>query len=358
MAWLRYPLRSCVLVTPFGHASRSRPSVTQYRSRFSVTQYRSRLSVTLLASRATIAAVGFDAQGGTMASEFVHPEYLVSSGWLAQHLDDPRVRVLDATTHLPPLPDFSLYEVVSGRADFEKAHVPGAQFIDLEVELSTPHPRLHFTLPDPQTFAGVMGRLGVGDDTHVICYASANHWWATRLWWMLRVFGHDRAAVLDGGFQKWRAEGRPVESGPGRPVAPARFIPRARPEMVAGKDEVLAAIGRHDVCTVNALRPEQHAGTGGVHYGRRGHIPGSVSIAAVAHVNPDNTFKSADELRSMFAGALSSPKVIAYCGGGIAATSVALVLAALGYDRVKVYDNSLTEWAADPALPMQTGPNS
>jgi thiosulfate/3-mercaptopyruvate sulfurtransferase len=287
---------------------------------------------------------------------FVHPEYLVSTGWLAQHLDDPRVRVLDATTHLPPLPDFSLYDVVSGRADFEKAHIPGAQFVDIEHELSTPHPRLHFSLPDAQTFAEAMARLGVGDDTRVICYASANHWWATRLWWMLRVFGHDQAAVLDGGFQKWRAEGRPVESGPGRArAAAARFTPRRRAELVAGKEEVLAAIGQADVCTVNALRPEQHVGTGGVHYGRRGHIPGSVNLAAVAHVNPDNTFKSADELRTMFAAALASPQVITYCGGGIAATSVALVLAALGYDRVKVYDNSLTEWAADPQLPMTTG---
>ncbi|HEU5283815.1 MAG TPA: sulfurtransferase [Burkholderiales bacterium] len=289
-----------------------------------------------------------------MASGLVHPEYLVSTGWLAQHLDDPRVRVLDTTTHLPPLPDFSLYEVVSGRADFEKAHIPGAGFVDIEHELSTPHPRLHFMLPDAERFADAMGRLGVGDDTRVICYASANHWGATRLWWMLRVFGHDHAAVLDGGFQKWRAEGRAVESGPGRPAAAARFTPRMHPEMLAGKEQVLAAIGRTDVCTVNALRPEQHAGTGGVHYGRRGHIPGSVNLPAVAHVNPDHTFKSADELRAMFAGALASPEVIAYCGGGIAATSVALVLAALGYDRVKVYDNSLTEWAADPALPMQT----
>lgn len=290
-----------------------------------------------------------------MAGAFARPEYLVSTQWLAQHLDDPQVRVLDATTHLPPLPDFSLYEVVSGRADFEKAHIPGAQFVDIEHEVSTPHPRLHFMLPSAQAFAQAMGRLGVHSRTRVVCYATANHWWATRLWWMLRVFGHDGAAVLDGGFQKWRAESRPIESGPGRVYPPARFDAQPRPELVAGKDDVLAAIGRADVCTVNALRPEQHAGTGGVHYGRRGHIAGSTNIAAVHHVNADNTFKSAEELRALFADALARPQVITYCGGGIAATSVALALALLGYDRVKVYDNSLTEWAADPGLPMQTG---
>jgi thiosulfate/3-mercaptopyruvate sulfurtransferase len=286
---------------------------------------------------------------------FSHPEYLVTTQWLAEHVDDPNVRVLDATTHLPPLPDLSLYEVVPGRSDFEKAHIPGAAFVDIEHELSTPHPRLHFMLPTPEIFTKAMERLGVGDDTHVIAYATANHWWATRLWWMLRVFGHDRVSVLDGGFQKWQREGRPVESGPARARPAARFTPRMRREMVATREDVLAAIGREGTCTVNALRPEQHAGTGGVHYGRRGHITGSVNIAAVQHVKPDNTFRDAQELRAMFAPALAQPEVLTYCGGGIAATSVALVLAMLGHDRVKVYDNSLTEWAADPALPMQTG---
>ena len=291
-----------------------------------------------------------------MQSGFVHPEYLVTTDWLAQHLRDPGVRIVDCTTHLPPLPDFSRYDVVSGRADFEKAHISGAMFIDIEHELSTPHPRLHFTLCSPEHFAEAMGRYGVGDDTHVVAYSTANHWWATRLWWMLRVFGHDRACVLDGGFQKWQREGRPVESGPAKLGAPARFTPHYRPELVATKEDVLAAIGQQESCTVNALRREQHAGTGGVYYGRRGHIAGSINVPAAEHIGQDNTFKSADELRALFAPALAKPEVITYCGGGIAATSVALSLAMLGYDRVKVYDNSLTEWAADASLPMETGP--
>jgi thiosulfate/3-mercaptopyruvate sulfurtransferase len=172
---------------------------------------------------------------------------------------------------------------------------------------------------------------------------------------MLRVFGHDRASVLDGGFQKWRSEGRPVETGPARATAPRTFTARMRPEMVATREDMLAALGRGETCTVNALRPEQHAGTGGVHYGRRGHISGSINIPALHHVRPDNTLRDADELRTLFAPALAAPEVLTYCGGGIAATSVALVLAMLGHERVKVYDNSLTEWAADPALPMETG---
>jgi thiosulfate/3-mercaptopyruvate sulfurtransferase len=290
-----------------------------------------------------------------MAAGFDHPEHLVDTEWLAAHLDDPRVRVLDCTTHLPPLPDFSLYTVVPGREDFEKAHIPGAQFLDIEHDVSTPHPRLHFMLPSAQVFAAAMSRLGIGDDTLVVAYATANHWWATRLWWMLRVFGHDRAAVLDGGLQKWQREGRPTQSGPARSLPAASFTARYRPELVADKDDVLRAIGARAVCTVNALRPEQHAGTGGVHYGRRGHIAGSINIAAVQHLNPDNTFKPAAELSELFRPALASREVVTYCGGGIAATSVAFLLAMLGYDAVKVYDNSLTEWAADPSLPMQTG---
>lgn len=290
-----------------------------------------------------------------MTAGFVHPEYLVDTEWLNAHLGDPRLRILDCTTHLPPLPDYSLYTVVPGRADFEKAHIPGAQFVDIEHDVSTPHPRLHFMLPAPEAFAGAMSRLGVGDDTLVVAYSTANHWWATRMWWMLRVFGHEQAAVLDGGFQKWQREGRPTATGAAHPPAAARFSARYRPEMVAYKEDVLKAIGQAHVCTVNALRPEQHAGTGGVHYGRRGHISGSINIAAIQHLNADNTFKPAAELRELFAPALSSAQVITYCGGGIAATSVAFVLAMLGYDEVKVYDNSLTEWAADPGLPMETG---
>jgi thiosulfate/3-mercaptopyruvate sulfurtransferase len=294
----------------------------------------------------------------SMPDAFRHPEYLVDTDWLAAHLRDPNVRVLDATTHLPPLPDFSLYNVVSGRADFDKGHVPGAGFVDIEHDVSRSDPRLHFMLPTPEVFAAAMSRLGVGDDTRVVAYSTANHWWATRLWWMLRVFGHDRAAVLDGGFQKWLAEGRPVEHGPAAAVTPRRFTARWRPELVADKSDVLAALKDESACTVNALRPEQHAGTGGVHYGRRGHISGSVNISAVHHVRPDNTFKGPAELQELFAAALRKPRVVTYCGGGIAATSVALVLAMLGYDDVKVYDASLTEWAADPTLPMEVGAGS
>jgi len=283
-----------------------------------------------------------------------YPEFLVSTDWLARHLDDPMVSVLDPTTLLPPRPDFSRYDVVPARDDFEKGHIPGAVFVDLEHELSAPDPHLHFMLPDAQTFASAMSHYGVSDDSFVVTYATSSHWWATRLWWMLKVYGHERVAVLDGGFQKWQAESRPVETGVTRAHPVGKFTVRAPNEnMVASRDDVLSAIGAGDSCTINALRAEQHAGTGGVNYGRRGHITGSVSIPAAAHINDDNTFKSMDELRVMFAQALQKPQVITYCGGGIAATSVALALDMLGHNDVRVYDASLTEWAANAELPME-----
>jgi thiosulfate/3-mercaptopyruvate sulfurtransferase len=247
-----------------------------------------------------------------------------------------------------------MYDVVPARDDFEKGHIPGAVFVDLQNELSAPDPHLRFMLPDAPTFSGAMARFGVSDDSFVVAYSTANHWWATRLWWMLKVFGHERVAVLDGGFQKWRSENRPVVSGAVRSRATGIFTPREpNREMVATKEDVLCAIRANDICNINALRPEQHAGIGGVYYGRRGHISGSVNVPAAAHVDADNTFKNTDELRALLAPAMQKPQVITYCGGGIAATSVAFALEMLGHKSVKVYDASLTEWAADEKLPME-----
>lgn len=290
-----------------------------------------------------------------MTNGFVHPEFLVETGWLAAHLEDPSIRVLDCTTHLPALPDNSYYTVRPGRDDFLKEHIPGAAFVDMDHDVADTSAPFHFMLPSGAQFAQAMSAFGISRDTLVVSYSAANHWWASRMWWMLRVFGHERAAVLNGGFQKWRKDGRPVESGTARPRTAAHFAPRpARRDMVASREDVLAAIGDDAVCTINALRPEQHAGTGGVYYGRRGHIKGSVNLAAAGTVDDDNVYKSAAELRRMFAGPLSIPAVITYCGGGIAATADTLVLTMLGHDNVRLYDASLSEWARDPALPMET----
>lgn len=292
-------------------------------------------------------------QAATVNENPATPRFLVDTAWVAARLDAPDVVVLDATTHLVPRPD-TPYDVISGLADFHAGHIPGSQFADIDGRLSDREHPLHFMLPSPEQFADAMAELGVSDDTTVVCCATANHWWATRLWWMLRVFGHEAAAVLDGGFQAWKAEGRPVETGDARGRPRGRFTARFHPELVADRHDVLAAIGASDTCTVNALRAEQHAGGGPTNYGRPGHITGSINLPAADVVGPDHRFLPLDVLRERLAPALAAPRVITYCGGGIAASSVTLLLTLLGHPDVRLYDASLSEWAPDPTLPMST----
>jgi thiosulfate/3-mercaptopyruvate sulfurtransferase len=287
---------------------------------------------------------------------FAHPEFLIDSETLERQLVEPDLRVFDCTTNLIPDPKIT-YQAVPGRADFEKGHIPGAQFIDLQADLSDSSQRLRFMLPTADAFAASMSRFGVGEASRVVLYSTANPWWATRVWWLLRVFGFDKAAVLNGGWQKWVREGRPVETGPAKPRLPGHFVIRERRPLMVDKDEVLHAIGDGGVCTLNALAPEQHAGSGGNSYGRPGRIKGSVNLPAAHLLDPaTNEFLPPDELRRRFEAVGAFDKeVITYCGGGIAASADALALVMLGHPAVKLYDASMSEWAVDPSLPMETG---
>jgi thiosulfate/3-mercaptopyruvate sulfurtransferase len=289
-------------------------------------------------------------------SGFVHPEYLVETEWLAEHLNDPDVLVFDCTTHLIPDPKIT-YQVKPGREDFEQGHIPGAQFVDMLHDVSDTSQSLRFMRQSPEEFAAALRRFGVNSRTRVISYSTANVWWATRFWFLLHEFGHDNAAVLNGGWQKWQREGRPIEKGAARARPAGDFAIRQVRNLMVGKDDVLRAIGDGAVCTLNALQPQQHAGAGGNSYGRPGRIAGSVNLPAAHLLDPDsNTFLPAEELRKRFesVGAMDR-QVINYCGGGIAASADALALIMLGHRDVKLYDASLSEWAKDPALPMETG---
>ncbi len=287
---------------------------------------------------------------------FVHPEFLIDTEALERQLGDPALRVLDCTTNLIPDPK-TTYQAIPGRADFEKGHIPGSQFVDLQGDLSDKSQRLRFMRPSAEAFAAAMGRFGVGEGTRAVLYSTGSPWWATRVWWLLRIFGFDAASVLDGGWQKWSREGRPAETGPGQSRPPAHFVVREERPLMVGKEEVARAIGDGAVCTLNALLPEQHAGTGGNSYGRPGRIKGSVNLPAAHLLNPaTNAFLPADELRRRFEGVGAFGKeVITYCGGGIAASADAFALVMLGHPAVKLYDASLSEWAVDPSLPMETG---
>jgi thiosulfate/3-mercaptopyruvate sulfurtransferase len=285
---------------------------------------------------------------------FVHPEYLVETDWLAQHLDD--VVVLDCTTHLIPDPKIT-YVVKPGREDFERGHIPGAQFCDVSRDVSDTTQKLNFMRPTPEDFAAAMRRFGIDNGTRVVTYSTANPWWATRVWWLFREFGHDDAAVLNGGWQKWTAENHTVETGPAHQRSAGDFVVREVRNLMVGKEEVKAAVGDAGVCTLNALLPAQHTGSGGNSYGRAGRIAGSVNVPAAHLLDPaTNMFLSADELRRRMGamGALDRP-VIAYCGGGIAASADAMILTMLGHTDVRIYDASLSEWAKDESLPMESG---
>ena len=281
---------------------------------------------------------------------FVHPEFLVETDWLEQNLSDPDVVVLDCTVHLRIQPA-GPYKIEPGLGDYEKGHVKGAQFCDVQKDVSAQGTKYNFMRPDAAAFAAGIRRFGISNNTRIITYSTANPWWATRVWWLLRSFGHDNAAVLNGGWQKWSKEGRPSERGPSPSRAPGSFGVQFERDLMADREEVVAAMGNGAICTLNALMPAQYAGTT---YGRPGQIPGSVAVPAGHLIDPaTNAFLPADELRAKLAaaGAMDRP-VIAYCGGGIAATADALALVMLGHTNVKVYDASLSEWSKDESLPM------
>ena len=292
------------------------------------------------------------------AIQYREPEALMQTDWLAAHLGDPALRIFDCTTYLKPAePGSDLpYLIVSGRADYDAGHIPGAGFLDIQGELSDNTTRLRFAMPSADHFAAAMSRHGVGAATRVVLYSAGNIMWATRVWWMLRAFGFDHAAVLDGGWDKWRAEGRPVSTEPCAYQA-AKFIARPRPEMVVGSRQVLAALGDSGTVIVNALPPDLHSGKSPSRYGRPGRVPGSANVPAGTLLDSNTkAFVPLAQARAKFdaVGAEKSTNVICYCGGGISATVDLFMLYQLGHDRITLYDGSMGEWAKDPALPIET----
>jgi thiosulfate/3-mercaptopyruvate sulfurtransferase len=280
---------------------------------------------------------------------------LVSTAWVAAHLDDPDLRIFDATVHLRPATP-GPYVIESGRADYEGGHVPGAAFADLIGDLSDSSAKLNFTRPSVGPLARALGHAGVQRGAKVVVYSSTTPMWATRLWWMLRSAGFDDVAVMNGGLAKWRAEGRAVEAGT-RAYPPAGLSLVERADAWADKAEVLAAIDDGGVCTINALAPSVHSGEAAMSYGRKGHIKGSVNVPYAALLDADGAFKGDADLRPLFEdkGVFERSRVICYCGGGISATMDALILTRLGHPSIAVYDGSMSEWSRDPSLPMEIG---
>ena len=278
---------------------------------------------------------------------------LVSVQWLAEHLGDPRLQVFDATVQVTRR--FRVPRIRSGRRDWQRGHIPRSSYANL-FDLSDPHRRKRsFTMPTAEWFAAGAGALGIADDSLVVVYDRRENMWAARLWWMLRTFGFDNAAVLDGGWTAWQQEGQAVCTTPCG-YSPTTFHATTRPEMVVDKRAVLAALEDPDIVLVNALGRRQHRGDVN-EYGRRGHIPGSRNVTAWEILDRDTQrYRPLPELRSKVGSVLEADRVITYCGAGAAASSLAHVLVRLGHSHVAIYDGGLLEWCADRHLPLETGP--
>jgi thiosulfate/3-mercaptopyruvate sulfurtransferase len=288
-----------------------------------------------------------------------HPEALVQTAWLEAHLHDPDLRIYECTTYLRYAePGAGVpYHPEAGRAEYEAGHIPGAGFLDLPGELSRQDAPVHFMMLPPERFAEVMGRHGVGDGTRVVLYSRDRIMWATRVWWMLHAMGFDAAVVLDGGFEKWLAEGRPISTEPCA-YPRATFTPRSRPGRFVDKSAVLQVIDDPGACLVNTLAQPDFRGDEPSRYGRPGRIPGSVNLPWPELTEPGTNVliplkKAAKRVESI--GADRAERIVCYCGGGISATMGLFLLHRLGYDNLALYDASMAEWARDDSLPIERG---
>ena len=215
---------------------------------------------------------------------FKYPEFLAETDWLADHLNDSDLRVLDCTAFNRPDGSGGI-RAESGRESWVMEHIPGSGHADLVNDLSDNDAHFRYMLPQVPQLAQAFSSYGVGAGTRVVLYDSTTGSWATRIWWMLRAFGFDDAYILNGGLHKWKLEGRPVNSDPST-YPPAIFLAKRRAGLMADKDEVLAALDNGSTCVLNALSEEEHLGSGGANYGRAGRIANSVNVPAADLTDP------------------------------------------------------------------------
>jgi thiosulfate/3-mercaptopyruvate sulfurtransferase len=283
-------------------------------------------------------------------------QMLVSPQWLQAHLDDPDLRIIDCSAQLIIQP-VGASRVESGLPQYRQAHIPGARYLNMATDLSDPTGAYPYTFPSDAQIAGVLGTLGISDSHRVVLYGSGYLGSITRVWYVLHTAGHRSVALLDGGFERWQREGRPV-SAELPAIRAETYRVRRRPEHIADAQTVLATLDDPRSCRINALSREQFSATGGTHYGRPGSIAASTSAPAREMVDPaTGSLLPDDVLRAQLAaaGAWAAERAVAYCGGGIAASTTAFVLEMLGHPGWTLYDNSLLEWATRPELPMQPG---
>ena len=278
---------------------------------------------------------------------------VVTPSWLAANLGaNNAVRVLDGSWHLPPL-------ARNPAAEFVEAHIPGAAFFDID-GICDPDSSLPHMLPSPTLFAESVSALGVGNDSHVVTYDTVGLYSVARVWWMFRVFGHERVSILAGGLPRWRAEGHTVESGEPE-IAPGSFTAGAADDtLVRSFEQVRATLGTDSAQIADARAAARFTGEdpGPRPDLPRGHIPGSRNVPFDAVLdNDDATLGDAATIRRAFADAGVDPArpVIATCGSGITACTLALSLAAIGAEEVAVYDGSWSDWGSRADAPVESG---
>lgn len=280
---------------------------------------------------------------------------IVTTEWLQDHLNHPRLRIVDIRGLVKPATEppphyFNL------RDDYDASHIPGAVFIDWVHEITDPDDPRHTQIATPARYAAVMSRAGIDENTVVVAYDTGAGVFASRLWWSLRYYGHEQVAVLDGGWDKWVSEGRPTTTAV-PDISPTTFTPRPNPALRRTADEVLAALHRDDTLIIDVRSDTEYKGQAS-RAPRMGHIPGAVNQGRSLFMNDDNTLKSPDEIRAVFAGsglqADQRQEVIVYCNAGVSATYSLLAMTHAGMNNGTLYDGSWKEWGSDESKPIES----
>ena len=278
-------------------------------------------------------------------ANYVHPELLAETAWLAEHLDDPSVRIVDCRYY---------FDGRDGRAIYAQGHLPGAVHASYPTDLADPSQTPPNLIPGPEQMAATMGRLGISNDTLAVGYDDEGGHFASRLWLNLAFYGHDRVKVLNGGIQKWQAEGRPLVSGDVKPP-PAVFTPGApREQLRIRGDELQKHLGDPALALLDVRRHSEFTGEE-LRAARGGRIPGARLLLWRDNLDADFQFRSADEIRARHdqVGATPEKDVVTYCQGGVRAAHAAFSLRLIGYENVRVYDGSWAEWGNRPDLPLE-----